>query len=58
MISVTATDLKNKLGKYLDMVLVEGEIYITRNSRRIAKIVPVKNEDNEIEKEDTEKVKI
>jgi prevent-host-death family protein len=35
---VTSTDLKTNLGKYLDMINT-GDITITRNGRKIAKLV-------------------
>lgn len=41
MEKVTASKLKNCFGKYLDIALVEGGVYIVRHSRIIAKIVPV-----------------
>ena len=40
---VTSTELKTNLGKYLDL-LNEGDIIITRNGRKIAKLM--KEEDD------------
>jgi prevent-host-death family protein len=42
---VTSTDLKTNLGKYLDLIQTE-DIIITRNGRRIAKLV--KEEDDKL----------
>lgn len=39
MTNVTATQLKNTLGRYLNLLLVENEILITKNGRVIAKLV-------------------
>lgn len=39
MTQVNSSELKNNIGKYLDLVLVEGEIEIVRRSRVIAKLV-------------------
>ncbi len=36
---ITATELKNNLGKYLDLVRKEDTIIITKNGDPIAKIV-------------------
>jgi len=50
---VSASDLKNAFGKYLNLVLVEGEITITKNNRPIAKMVScVSNEPKQEEKEE------
>ena len=48
MVVATASQVKNAFGKYLDIVLSEGEVQITRNNRPIAKIVSLKNVDNEV----------
>lgn len=45
MTRVTASEIKNYFGKYLDTALIEGEVYIVRHSRVIAKLVPVKKEE-------------
>ncbi|MCK9252314.1 MAG: type II toxin-antitoxin system prevent-host-death family antitoxin [Clostridiaceae bacterium] len=37
---VTATQLKNNLGKYLEIVHKEDSIIVTKNGEPIAKIVP------------------
>jgi len=37
---VTATELKNNLGKYLDLVHHDDSIIITKNGEPVAKIVP------------------
>ena len=37
---VTATELKNNLGKYLELVHHDDSIIITKNGQPIAKIVP------------------
>jgi len=37
---VTATDLKNNLGRYLELIQEEGSIVVTRNGAPIAKIIP------------------
>ena len=52
MIKETASKIKNSFGKYLDLALIEGEVYICRHSRVIAKIVPV-DEDKSIESVDS-----
>ena len=39
---VTASDMKNRFGKYLKIVREGGEIYIEKNGKIIAKIIPVK----------------
>lgn len=41
MIYATASKIKNNFGKYLDIVLSEGEITILRHKRPIARIVAV-----------------
>ena len=43
MTTVTATELKINLGKYLDLIDKE-DVYITRNGRKIAKLI--KEEDD------------
>ena len=43
MCTITATELKNNLGKYLDMMTRE-EIAITKNGKYIGSLVPPKNE--------------
>ena len=43
MRTITATELKNNLGKYLDMMTRE-EIAITKNGKYIGSLVPPKNE--------------
>ncbi len=37
---VTATELKNNLGKYLELVHHDNSIIITKNGEPIAKIIP------------------
>ena len=37
--AITATELKNNLGKYLELAETE-EVYITKNGRLIAKLAP------------------
>lgn len=37
---VTATELKNNLGKYLELVHHDDSIIITKNGEPIAKIIP------------------
>lgn len=39
MITVTASKLKNNFGYYLDSALYDGEVYITRHNRVVAKLV-------------------
>lgn len=39
MITVSATNMKNLFGKYLDIALRNGEIYISRNGRIVARLV-------------------
>ena len=46
MEKVTASKMKNYFGKYLDLALIEGGVYIIRHSRVIAKIVPVSREES------------
>ena len=48
MVVATASQVKNAFGKYLDIVLSEDEVQITRNNRPIAKMVSLKNVDNEV----------
>lgn len=36
---VTATEFKMNLGKYLDMVTTNEDVYITKNGKMIAKMV-------------------
>lgn len=43
MITITATELKNNLGKYLDLMSSE-EIAITKNGKYIGSLMPPKNE--------------
>lgn len=43
MCTITATELKNNLGKYLDLMATE-EIAITKNGKYIGSLVPPKNE--------------
>lgn len=43
MCTITATELKSNLGKYLDMMTRE-EIAITKNGKYIGSLVPPKNE--------------
>lgn len=38
--NVTATELKNNLGKYLEIVRRDDTIIITKNGEPIAKIIP------------------
>lgn len=42
---VSATQLKNGFGRYLDEALRDGAVYIQRHSHVIAKIVPVSKEE-------------
>lgn len=44
MCTITATELKNNLGKYLEMMQTE-EIAITKNGKYIGSLVPPKNEE-------------
>ncbi len=37
---ITATELKNNLGKYLDLA-IKGDIIITKNGKHIAKLTSV-----------------
>ena len=47
--SITATELKNNLGKYLLLAATE-EVYITRNGKTIAKLTsPYQNKLNTVE---------
>ena len=47
--SITATELKNNLGKYLLLAATE-EVYITRNGKTIAKLTsPSQNKLNTVE---------
>ena len=39
MITVTASNLKNNFGYYLDSALFDGEVLITRHGRVVAKLV-------------------
>jgi len=41
MITITATELKKNLGSYLDAVKEKEEIYITKNSKKIARLAPI-----------------
>lgn len=47
MIYATASQIKNGLGKYLDLALTNGEVQIVRYKRVIAKIVPVYHKDEQ-----------
>ena len=42
MITVTASNLKNNFGYYLDSALFDGEVLITRHGRVVAKLVAYK----------------
>ncbi len=37
---VTATEMKNNFGRYLDMVMAGEEIVVTKNGREVARFVP------------------
>ena len=52
MKKINSTELKNKLGKYLDYVLSEGEVLIIRHGRIIAKIEGVNQTEDEQTKTD------
>lgn len=41
MKQVTASELKNNIGKYLDLLLLEKQLEITRHGRVIAKLTAV-----------------
>jgi len=41
MITITATELKKNLGSYLDAVKEKEEVYITKNSKKIARLAPI-----------------
>ena len=41
MIYATSSQIKSNFGKYLDLVLAEGEITIIRHKRPIARIVAI-----------------
>ena len=41
MIYVTSSKIKSNFGKYLDLVLAEGEVTIMRHKRPIARIVAI-----------------
>ena len=41
MIIVTATQMKNRFGKYLDLTLKNGEVYIERHGKILAKIMAI-----------------
>ena len=43
MIIATATAMKNNFGKYLNLVLSNGEVYVERHGKIRAKLVAVKN---------------
>lgn len=43
MLTITVTELKNNLAKYLDMMATQ-EIAITKNGKYIGSLVPPKNE--------------
>jgi len=39
-LTITATELKNNLGKYLDFVIADNEIVITKNGRKAVRLSP------------------
>ena len=44
MIIATITEVRNKLGKYLNMVQDGQEILITKKGKAVAKLIPVDKE--------------
>lgn len=40
MLTVTATDMKNSFGKYLDLVMAGQEIAVTKNGKEVARFMP------------------
>ena len=44
MIIATITEVRNKLGKYLNMVQDGQEIIITKKGKAVAKLIPVDKE--------------
>lgn len=40
MLTVTATDMKNSFGKYLDLVMAGQEITVTKNGKEVARFMP------------------
>ncbi|MDI6707308.1 MAG: type II toxin-antitoxin system prevent-host-death family antitoxin [Bacillota bacterium] len=38
---VNATEFKNKVGKYLEIVNRQEEVIISRNGKQIAKLIPI-----------------
>ncbi|MGC7871345.1 type II toxin-antitoxin system Phd/YefM family antitoxin [Desulfosporosinus sp. SYSU MS00001] len=46
---ITATELKSKMGKYLEMA-AEEEIIIVKNGKKVAKLIPAKEDKVEIAK--------
>lgn len=53
MKKVASSELKDNIGKYLDLVLVEREICITRHNRVIAKLIAAFDENEDIEDMDS-----
>lgn len=41
MNTITATELKSNLGKYLNLVQGKEEVYITKNGKKIARLAPI-----------------
>lgn len=41
---ITATELKNNLGKYLDYVMEENEVIVTKNGRKAVRMTPYIND--------------
>ena len=56
MRTITASDLKNNFGYYLDVALLEGELLITRHKRVIARLVAIKrpSDDDPVEDEEND----
>ena len=46
---VNATEFKNRVGKYLEIVEKE-EVIILKNGKKIAKLIPIEKEDSPITK--------
>lgn len=40
MLTVTATEMKNSFGKYLDLVMAGQEIIVTKNGKAVARFTP------------------
>lgn len=61
MVYATASEIKNNFGKYLDLVLTEGEVTIIRHKRPIVRMAAItvlrSNEKDSYKNDDNSKKK-